>query len=126
MRHDSDGDAEPSVRIDDGSASPPEADPPGPVAGATAPAGEPGADAAADADDADLLGGLDVRTTADLEVPERLVDQVVGRAHARDVVLKAASQRRHVMTTGSPGSGSRCWRGRWRSSSRARSRRTSS
>ncbi|WP_135364524.1 ATP-dependent protease LonB [Halosimplex halophilum] len=55
--------------------------------------------------DEDLLGGLDVETTADIEVPDRLVDQVIGQDHARDVVLKAAKQRRHVMMIGSPGTG---------------------
>ncbi|QPV64080.1 ATP-dependent protease LonB [Halosimplex litoreum] len=53
----------------------------------------------------DLLGGLDVETTADIEVPDRLVDQVIGQDHARDVVMKAAKQRRHVMMIGSPGTG---------------------
>ena len=55
--------------------------------------------------DEDLLGGLDIETTADIEVPDRLVDQVIGQDHARDVVKKAAKQRRHVMMIGSPGTG---------------------
>ncbi len=53
----------------------------------------------------DLLGGLDVESTADIEIPDRLVDQVIGQDHARDVVLKAAKQRRHVMMIGTPGTG---------------------
>jgi Lon-like ATP-dependent protease len=53
----------------------------------------------------DLLGGLQIDTTADIEVPDRLVDQVIGQDHARDIVLKAAKQRRHVMMIGSPGTG---------------------
>ncbi|MFC7021112.1 MULTISPECIES: ATP-dependent protease LonB [Haloarcula] len=52
-----------------------------------------------------LLGGLDIDTTADIQVPERLVDQVIGQDHARDVIKKAAKQRRHVMMIGSPGTG---------------------
>ena len=52
-----------------------------------------------------LLGGLRIDSTADIEVPDRLVDQVIGQEHARDVVLKAAKQRRHVMMIGSPGTG---------------------
>ena len=52
-----------------------------------------------------LLGGLLVDSTADIEVPDRLVDQVIGQEHARDVVMKAAKQRRHVMMIGSPGTG---------------------
>ena len=55
--------------------------------------------------DEDLLGGIDIGSTADIEVPDRLVDQVIGQDHARDVVLKAAKQRRHVMMIGSPGTG---------------------
>ncbi|USZ68959.1 ATP-dependent protease LonB [Halorussus salilacus] len=53
----------------------------------------------------DLLGGLEIDTTEEIEVPDRLVDQVIGQDHARDVVQKAAKQRRHVMMIGSPGTG---------------------
>lgn len=56
-------------------------------------------------DEDDVLGGLDIESTADIEVPDRLVDQVIGQSHARDIVLKAAKQRRHVMMIGSPGTG---------------------
>ena len=52
-----------------------------------------------------LLGGLRIGSTDDIEVPDRLVDQVIGQDHARDIVLKAAKQRRHVMMIGSPGTG---------------------
>jgi Lon-like ATP-dependent protease len=53
----------------------------------------------------DLLGGLKIDSSRDIEVPDRLVDQVIGQDHARDIVLKAAKQRRHVMMIGSPGTG---------------------
>ncbi|GAB7014009.1 ATP-dependent protease LonB [Halolamina salina] len=53
----------------------------------------------------DLLGGLRIDSTSEIEVPDRLVDQVIGQEHARDVVMKAAKQRRHVMMIGSPGTG---------------------
>ncbi|ACV13058.1 Sigma 54 interacting domain protein [Halorhabdus utahensis DSM 12940] len=56
-------------------------------------------------DEDDVLGGLNIDSTEDIEVPERLVDQVIGQSHARDIVLKAAKQRRHVMMIGSPGTG---------------------
>ena len=52
-----------------------------------------------------LLGGLDIDSTEEIEVPDRLVDQVIGQDHARDVIKKAAKQRRHVMMIGSPGTG---------------------
>jgi Lon-like ATP-dependent protease len=63
------------------------------------------ADIAEDVDEDDLLGGLLVDSTDEIEVPDRLVDQVIGQEHARDVVMKAAKQRRHVMMIGSPGTG---------------------
>ncbi|MDZ7730064.1 MAG: ATP-dependent protease LonB [Natrialbaceae archaeon] len=53
----------------------------------------------------DMLGGLKIDTTEDIEVPDRLVDQVIGQDEARDIVIKAAKQRRHVMMIGSPGTG---------------------
>ncbi|SFL01813.1 Lon-like ATP-dependent protease [Halogranum rubrum] len=66
---------------------------------------EVSADIAEDVDDDDLLGGLLIDSTDEIEVPDRLVDQVIGQEHARDVVMKAAKQRRHVMMIGSPGTG---------------------
>jgi Lon-like ATP-dependent protease len=53
----------------------------------------------------DELGGLDIETTADIEVPDNLIDQVIGQEHAVDIVRKAAKQKRHVMMIGSPGTG---------------------
>jgi predicted ATP-dependent protease len=44
-------------------------------------------------------------TTADIQVPERLLDQVIGQDKAVDVVRKAAEQKRHVMLIGDPGTG---------------------
>src|SRR5688572_19283439 len=44
-------------------------------------------------------------TTADIAVPERLLDQVIGQDHAVTVVRKAAEQKRHVMMIGDPGTG---------------------
>ncbi|RNJ26953.1 ATP-dependent protease LonB [Halosegnis longus] len=67
-----------------------------------------GADAGveiADDEEDNLLGGLQLDTSADISVPDRLVDQVIGQDHARDIILKAAKQRRHVMMIGSPGTG---------------------
>jgi Lon-like ATP-dependent protease len=55
--------------------------------------------------EADLLGGLEIETTDEIDIPDRLVDQVIGQDHARDVVQKAAKQRRHVMMIGTPGTG---------------------
>jgi len=52
-----------------------------------------------------LLGGLQIGSTTEIAVPDRLVDQVIGQDDARDIVMKAAKQRRHVMMIGSPGTG---------------------
>ena len=44
-------------------------------------------------------------TTADIEIPERLLDQVIGQEEAVEVVRKASEQHRHVMLLGPPGTG---------------------
>ena len=53
----------------------------------------------------DLFGGVRFDTTADIPIPASLIDQVIGQEHAVDVIKKAATQRRHVMMIGSPGTG---------------------
>ncbi len=53
----------------------------------------------------DILGGLEFETTAEIEVPKRLIDQVIGQDHAVEAIKKAAVQKRHVMLIGSPGTG---------------------
>ncbi|MFB6078550.1 MAG: ATP-dependent protease LonB [Halarchaeum sp.] len=58
-----------------------------------------------DAPEDDLLGGLHIDSTADIRVPDRLVDQVIGQEEARDIVMRAAKQHRHVMMIGTPGTG---------------------
>jgi len=44
-------------------------------------------------------------TTAELKIPERLGDQVIGQDDAVLVVKKAAEQKRHVLLIGEPGTG---------------------
>ena len=46
-----------------------------------------------------------VGASSEIEVPPKLIDQVIGQEHAVDVIRKAAIQRRHVMMIGSPGTG---------------------
>ncbi len=53
----------------------------------------------------ELVGGLKFETTAEIEVPKRLIDQVIGQDHAVEAIKKAAAQRRHVLLIGSPGTG---------------------
>ena len=47
----------------------------------------------------------DVETTDNIEIPELLMDQVIGQEHAVSVVRQAARQKRHVMLIGDPGTG---------------------
>ena len=45
------------------------------------------------------------KTTAEIDVPELLLDQVIGQDEAVEIVRKAAEQKRHVMLIGDPGTG---------------------
>jgi len=47
----------------------------------------------------------DFETSADIRIPERLADQVIGQDAAVQVIRKAAEQKRHVMLIGDPGTG---------------------
>jgi len=44
-------------------------------------------------------------TTAEIKIPEKQVDQVIGQEEAVEVVKKAAEQRRNVLLIGDPGTG---------------------
>ncbi len=44
-------------------------------------------------------------STQEIEIPPRLVDQVIGQEEGVEVVKKAAEQKRHVMLIGDPGTG---------------------
>jgi ATP-dependent Lon protease len=52
-----------------------------------------------------LAGETDINTSSQVNVPAKLIDQVIGQEHAVEVIKKAAIQRRHVMMIGSPGTG---------------------
>lgn len=60
---------------------------------------------ASDAFEDEIFGGIRFDSTADIEIPKNLIDQVIGQEHAVDVIRKAAIQRRHVMMIGTPGTG---------------------
>jgi Lon-like ATP-dependent protease len=45
------------------------------------------------------------QSTEEIEIPPRLVDQVIGQDEGVEVVKKAAEQKRHVMLIGDPGTG---------------------
>lgn len=53
----------------------------------------------------DLLGSAEIKTTEEIEVPKLLIDQVIGQERGVEVIKKAATQRRHVMLIGTPGTG---------------------
>lgn len=46
-----------------------------------------------------------VWTTASVEIPRRLIDQVIGQDHAVAIIKRAARQRRSVLLIGEPGTG---------------------
>ena len=52
----------------------------------------------------DWIADVEFESTADVPIPERLVDQVIGQ-EAGSVVIKAAEQRRHMLMIGDPGTG---------------------
>ncbi|MCD6279201.1 ATP-dependent protease LonB [Candidatus Micrarchaeota archaeon] len=48
---------------------------------------------------------LNFKTTEEIKVPDRLIDQVIGQDVAVDIIKKAAKQRRHALLIGEPGTG---------------------
>ncbi|MDO8656886.1 MAG: ATP-binding protein, partial [Nanoarchaeota archaeon] len=46
-----------------------------------------------------------MKSTKDIQVPEKIVEQVIGQDEAIKIIKKAASQRRHVLLIGDPGTG---------------------
>jgi len=53
----------------------------------------------------ELLGDISFDDTSSINVPESLIEHVIGQEDAVEVIKKAAHQRRHVMLIGSPGTG---------------------
>ncbi len=51
------------------------------------------------------MAGLKFKTTAEIKIPEKLIDQVIGQKGAVDIIKKAAKQRRNVLLVGTPGTG---------------------
>ncbi|MBI2106799.1 ATP-binding protein [Candidatus Woesearchaeota archaeon] len=48
---------------------------------------------------------LNFKSTSEIKVPERIIDQVVGQENAKNIIKKAAEQRRNVLLIGQPGTG---------------------
>ncbi len=51
------------------------------------------------------MAELNFKSTADLKIPDKIIDQVIGQDEACEIVKKAALQRRHVLLIGEPGTG---------------------
>lgn len=47
----------------------------------------------------------DFKTTEQIQIPENLIDQVIGQEKAVEIIKKAAKQRRHLLLIGEPGTG---------------------
>jgi Lon-like ATP-dependent protease len=54
---------------------------------------------------ADKVFEIQFRTTNDIKIPSKIVDQVIGQDEASEIIKKAATQRRNVLLIGSPGTG---------------------
>ncbi|MBI4439995.1 ATP-dependent protease LonB [Candidatus Woesearchaeota archaeon] len=52
-----------------------------------------------------IRGTVKFKSTADLKVSKRIIDQVIGQEDAVEIVKKASTQRRHVLLIGEPGTG---------------------
>jgi len=48
---------------------------------------------------------LKYKTTKDIPVSKKIIDQVIGQEHGVNIIKKAAEQRRHVLLIGEPGTG---------------------
>ncbi|MGA1821028.1 MAG: ATP-dependent protease LonB [Thermoplasmatota archaeon] len=51
------------------------------------------------------LAGKGIKSSKDVRVPKKLMDQVIGQDEAVEVARKAAEQRRHLLLIGDPGTG---------------------
>ena len=51
------------------------------------------------------MARLKYKTTKDIKVAKKIVDQVIGQDHGVNIIKKAAEQRRHVLLIGEPGTG---------------------
>ena len=51
------------------------------------------------------MSGLNFKSTKEIKVSPRIVDQVIGQESGVEIIKKAAEQRRHVLLIGEPGTG---------------------
>lgn len=48
---------------------------------------------------------MNFKTTAEIKVPKKIIDQIIGQENAVNIVKKVAKQRRHLLLIGAPGIG---------------------
>ena len=53
----------------------------------------------------DLYNIFKFKTTEEIDVSEKISEQIIGQDKALDIIKKAAKQRRHVLLIGDPGTG---------------------
>jgi len=52
-----------------------------------------------------IVMAKDFKTTAEIPVPKRLIDQIIGQEKGVEIIKKAANQKRNVLLIGEPGTG---------------------
>ena len=52
-----------------------------------------------------MLKDFNFKTTKEIKIPNRLIDQIIGQEKAVDIVNKAGKQRRNILLIGQPGTG---------------------
>ena len=52
-----------------------------------------------------MVKPLNFKSTAEIKIPKRLVDQVLGQEESVNLIKKVAKQRRHILLIGEPGTG---------------------
>jgi Lon-like ATP-dependent protease len=48
---------------------------------------------------------MNFKTTEEIKIPQKLIDQVIGQEEAKEKIKLAAKQRRHILLIGAPGTG---------------------
>ena len=48
---------------------------------------------------------INYKTTKDIKVPKKLINQVIGQENAIKIIKRVAKQRRHLLLIGEPGTG---------------------
>src|SRR3989344_726476 len=52
-----------------------------------------------------MIKPINFKSTAEIKIPKKMVDQVVGQEESIALIKKVAKQRRHILLIGEPGTG---------------------